>query len=34
MCGIQFFEAHIGCQLPPTARFIDLLEQAGSVRSE
>jgi len=29
MCGIQFFEAHIGCQLLPTARFVDLLEQAG-----
>ncbi len=29
MCGVQFFEAHIGCQLLPTARFVDLLEQAG-----
>jgi len=29
MCGIQFFEAHIGCQLLPTGRFVDLLEQAG-----
>ena len=29
MCGIQFFEAHIGCQLLPTNRFVELLEQAG-----
>ena len=29
MCGVQFFEAHIGCQLLPTARFVDLLERAG-----
>ena len=29
MCGVQFFEAHIGCQLLPTGRFVDLLEQAG-----
>ena len=24
-----FFEAHIGCQLLPTSRFIELLEGAG-----
>lgn len=29
MCGIQFFEAHIGCQLLPTRRFVDLLTEAG-----
>ncbi len=29
MCGVQFFEAHIGCQLLPTARFVDLLERGG-----
>ena len=29
MCGVQFFEAHIGCQLLPTSRFVDLLGQAG-----
>jgi len=29
MCGVQLFEAHIGCQLLPTARFVDLLERAG-----
>jgi SAM-dependent methyltransferase len=29
MCGVQFFEAHIGCQLLPTSRFIELLEAAG-----
>ena len=29
MCGVQFFEAHIGCQLLPTARFVELLEGAG-----
>ena len=29
MCGVQFFEAHIGCQLLPTARFVDHLERAG-----
>ncbi len=29
MCGVQFFEAHIGCQLLPTSRFVDLLERAG-----
>lgn len=29
MCGIQAFEAHIGCQLLPTARFVELLEGAG-----
>ncbi len=28
MCGVQVFEAHIGCQLPPTSRFVELLEQA------
>lgn len=29
MCGVQFFEAHIGCQLLPTSRFVELLERAG-----
>ena len=29
MCGVQFFEAHIGCQLLATSRFVDLLEHAG-----
>ena len=29
MCGVQFFEAHIGCQLLPTSRFVHLLERAG-----
>jgi SAM-dependent methyltransferase len=29
MCGVQFFEAHIGCQLLPTSRFVDLLQGAG-----
>ncbi|MBW3555694.1 MAG: methyltransferase domain-containing protein [Actinobacteria bacterium] len=29
MCGVQFFEAHIGCQLLPTARFVELLQAAG-----
>ncbi len=29
MCGIQFFEAHIGCQLLPTSRFVELLQKAG-----
>jgi SAM-dependent methyltransferase len=29
MCGIQFFEAHIGCQLLPAGRFVELLEGAG-----
>lgn len=29
MCGIQFFEAHIGCQLLPTSRFVTLLTDAG-----
>ena len=29
MCGVQFFEAHIGCQLLPTARFVEHLEKAG-----
>jgi ubiquinone/menaquinone biosynthesis C-methylase UbiE len=29
MCGIQFFEAHIGCQLMPTSRFVALLQKAG-----
>lgn len=29
MCGIQFFEAHIGCQLLRTSRFVTLLEDAG-----
>ena len=29
MCGIQFFEAHIGCQLLPTSRFVELLQEAG-----
>lgn len=31
MCGVQFFEAHIGCQLLPTSRFVELLEGAGFV---
>lgn len=29
MCGVQFFEAHIGCQLLPSSRFVDLLQGAG-----
>ena len=29
MCGVQFFEAHIGCQLLPSARFVEHLEKAG-----
>lgn len=29
MCGVQLFEAHIGCQLLPTARFIEHLDRAG-----
>lgn len=29
MCGVQAFEAHIGCQLLPTSRFVELLEGAG-----
>lgn len=29
MWGVQFFEAHIGCQLLPTSRSVDLLERAG-----
>jgi len=29
MCGVQFFEAHIGCQLLPTTRFVELLHDAG-----
>ncbi len=34
MCGVQFFEAHIGCQLLPTARFLDLPQRAGFRMSE
>lgn len=29
MCGVQAFEAHIGCQLLPTSRFVELLQAAG-----
>lgn len=29
MCGVQFFEAHIGCQLLPTSSFVALLDAAG-----
>ncbi|HZA19690.1 MAG TPA: methyltransferase [Actinomycetota bacterium] len=29
MSGIQFFEAHIGCQLLPASRFVELLDGAG-----
>lgn len=29
MCGVQVFEAHIGCHLLPTARFVEHLEEAG-----
>lgn len=29
MCAVQFFEAHIGCQLLPTSRFVEHLEKAG-----
>jgi SAM-dependent methyltransferase len=29
MCGVQFFEAHIGCQLLPAARFVEHLDAAG-----
>jgi SAM-dependent methyltransferase len=31
MCGVQFFEAHIGCQLLPSRRYVELLEGAGFV---
>jgi len=29
MCGVQAFEAHIGCQLLPTSSFVGLLQGAG-----
>lgn len=29
MCGVQCFEAHIGCQLLPAARFVEYLQRAG-----
>lgn len=29
MCGVQMFEAHIGCQLLPTSRFVQHLKRAG-----
>lgn len=29
MCGVQAFEAHIGCQLLPTRRYVELLEAVG-----
>lgn len=29
MCGVQFFEAHIGCQLLPSSRFVELLQGTG-----
>lgn len=29
MCGVQMFEAHIGCQLLPEERFVTHLQQAG-----
>lgn len=29
MCGVQCFEAHIGCQLLPPSRFVGHLEEAG-----
>jgi SAM-dependent methyltransferase len=29
MSGVQFFEAHIGCQLLPASRFVEHLEKAG-----
>lgn len=29
MCGVQFFESHIGCQLLPAGRFVEHLERAG-----
>lgn len=29
MCGVQFFEAHIGCQLLPSSRFVELLRGSG-----
>ncbi len=29
MCGVQCFEAHIGCQLLPASRFVEYLERAG-----
>jgi ubiquinone/menaquinone biosynthesis C-methylase UbiE len=29
MCGVQLFEAHIGCQLLPTQRFVEHLQRAG-----
>jgi SAM-dependent methyltransferase len=29
MCGVQVFESHIGCQLLPTARFVEHLQVAG-----
>ncbi|WP_436794218.1 class I SAM-dependent methyltransferase [Actinospongicola halichondriae] len=29
MCGVQFFESHIGCQLRPASHFVGVLERAG-----
>ena len=29
MCGVQMFEAHIGCQLLPASQFVEHLERAG-----
>jgi hypothetical protein len=29
LCGLQFFEAHIGCQLLPAGHFVAVLKQAG-----
>lgn len=29
MSGVQLFEAHIGCRLLPTTRFVELLQEAG-----
>lgn len=29
MCGVQFFEAHIGCQLLPSSRYVELLDGCG-----
>lgn len=29
MCGVQLFEAHIGCQLLPTGTFVEHLEKVG-----
>lgn len=29
MCGVQFFESHIGCQLLPASRFVEVLRDAG-----